>query len=302
MMHKKKLTIDEQIEHMKNLGIMFNMISEEEAKEYLLNHTYFFKIKAYAKNYDKNSKGKYINLDFGHLKELSSLDLYMRKLILSICLEIEHYLKVNINKHLSQNELEDGYSIIDSFQQSEFYVSNGGYKAKFKSHYNSDLIEKYENDYAIWNFMEVISFGELIALYDFYYQKYSSEEPKLSDLLFAVKHLRNACAHNNCILNNIRKTIKINFRLQMFLINKVHVSSFIAKNRSSRIVSSDFTALLWCYSKIISSDNSKKRIFKELVNFDEKIREKIKIFRGNDEILSLLNYFSKLISFFVGNV
>ena len=68
---KKKLSIDEQIEHMKNIGIKFNLVSEEQAKAYLENDTYFFKIKAYAKNYDKNKEGKYTNLDFGYLKELS---------------------------------------------------------------------------------------------------------------------------------------------------------------------------------------------------------------------------------------
>lgn len=299
MTHKKKLTIAEQIEHMKNLGIRFHMVSEEKAKDYLINRTYFFKIKAYAKNYDKNREGHYINLDFGYLTELASLDLSLRKLVLSICLEIEHYLKVDINKHLSQNQLEDGYSIIDEFKASDFYVKSGGYKEKTKSHYNCDLIEKYENDYAIWNFVEIISFGELIALYEFYFKKYDEAKTKISDVLFAVKHLRNACAHNNCILNNIRKPIKNNYRLQSFLVNKVHFSTYIAKNKMSRIVSSDFTALLECYSKIVSSPNSKERIFQELKVFDEKIKEKIKIFKCNDEILSLLNFFDKLINFFV---
>jgi hypothetical protein len=70
-MRKRKLTIDEQIDYMKNKsGIKFNIVSEEEAKNFLTKNTYYFKIKAYAKNYEKyqegENAGKYINLEFAY--------------------------------------------------------------------------------------------------------------------------------------------------------------------------------------------------------------------------------------------
>ena len=41
-------------------------MNEEEAKDFLTYNTYFFKIKSYAKNYEKYinepNRGKYINL------------------------------------------------------------------------------------------------------------------------------------------------------------------------------------------------------------------------------------------------
>lgn len=41
-MDKKKLTIDGQIEHMKNKnGIQFNIVKEDEAKEFLKNNNYY---------------------------------------------------------------------------------------------------------------------------------------------------------------------------------------------------------------------------------------------------------------------
>lgn len=53
-MRKRKLSIDEQIDYMKNKsGIKFNIVSEQEAKEFLKNNNYYFKIKSYAKNYEK---------------------------------------------------------------------------------------------------------------------------------------------------------------------------------------------------------------------------------------------------------
>ena len=49
-MRKAKLIIDEQIDYMKNKsGIQFNIIKEEEAKNFLTYNTYYFKIKSYAK-------------------------------------------------------------------------------------------------------------------------------------------------------------------------------------------------------------------------------------------------------------
>lgn len=48
-MGKVKLSIDGQIDYMKNKsGIQFNIINEEEAKDFLTNNTYYFKIKSYC--------------------------------------------------------------------------------------------------------------------------------------------------------------------------------------------------------------------------------------------------------------
>lgn len=49
MSSKIKLSIDRQVEKMKSSGIKFNIISEEKAKEFISNNTYYFKIKAFQK-------------------------------------------------------------------------------------------------------------------------------------------------------------------------------------------------------------------------------------------------------------
>ena len=49
---RKKLTVNEQIEHMKSKGIQFNIISEKDAENYLNENTYYFKLKAYAKMFE----------------------------------------------------------------------------------------------------------------------------------------------------------------------------------------------------------------------------------------------------------
>lgn len=96
-MDKKKLSFDDQINDLKAKNVKFELYSEEEAKKYLQYNNYYFKLKSYARNYTKYSKidmkDKYINLDFAYLVELSSLDMYLRRLIVGLCLDIEHVLK-----------------------------------------------------------------------------------------------------------------------------------------------------------------------------------------------------------------
>ena len=69
-----KMTIPQQIENMKKKGISFEVCSEVEARKFLAEHNYYFKIKAYAHNYDRymtpEKNGQYINLDFAYLREL----------------------------------------------------------------------------------------------------------------------------------------------------------------------------------------------------------------------------------------
>ena len=85
-MKRKKLTIAEQIQDMHTKGISFNYNNEKEVSDFLSHNNYYFKLKSYGKNYDKyhatEKKGKYINLDFAYLQELSTLDMYLRKVII----------------------------------------------------------------------------------------------------------------------------------------------------------------------------------------------------------------------------
>ena len=55
--NKPKLTIDEQIQNMKDKNIQFSIVNEKEAEKFLSYNNYYFKIKAYLKVFDKYSSG-----------------------------------------------------------------------------------------------------------------------------------------------------------------------------------------------------------------------------------------------------
>ena len=99
---KIKLTVEEQIEDMVEKNVKFEICTVQDAKRFLKYNNYYFKIKSYARNYNFEKK-KYFNLDFAYLVELSKLDMYTRKIILELSLDVEHYLKVRLMNDLSNN-------------------------------------------------------------------------------------------------------------------------------------------------------------------------------------------------------
>ena len=116
---KKKLDVASQVEHMKSKGIKFNIEDEDFAINYLLNNTYYFKLKAYGKLYDKyntgDNQGQYLNLEFAYLRDLATIDSLLRKKILSVAIDVEHYLKVKLLQDFNKSE-ENGYDIIEAFK------------------------------------------------------------------------------------------------------------------------------------------------------------------------------------------
>ena len=144
---KKLLTVDQLIDHMKYRGIKFKEISEEEAKIFLNNNNYYMKLASYRANYVKcqsgEREGQYQNLDFAYLKELSTLDMYLRYMIMEMALDIEHAIKVKIIRDVADNPEEDGYNIMKKFLEKN---NNINILKKIKSHksgeYCKDLIEK----------------------------------------------------------------------------------------------------------------------------------------------------------------
>ena len=162
------MTIPEQIQDMTEKGITFNYNEEKDVIDFLKHKNYYFKLKSYGKNYDKylatEKKGKYINLDFAYLQELSTLDMHLRKTILSMALDIEHALKTQLLLNLSQNDAEDGYEIVKQYLDTDYTRLKLLYDKIGKSA-ASDLIQKRKDkndNYALWELVEVISFGEFI--------------------------------------------------------------------------------------------------------------------------------------------
>lgn len=273
-MDKPKLTPKELIDKMKNeKGITFIYINEDEAETFLKEKNNYYRLAAYRKNYDKKlngeDKGKYIDLDFSYLIDLSIIDMHLRNLIFQMCADIEHDLKVKLLNDITSDTNEDGYLIVKNFIEDNSYLKEEIFKKRFST-YVGDLVNKFftfdthknANDKIIiddmdircpvWAFVEIISFGTFIKFHDYYY---GSCVPDYRHHLNPVKSLRNACAHNNCLINNLRSGNTGAPRIVTQYISKI---PGISRNARQKYLSVrpifEFCSLLIVYDKVVSKD------------------------------------------------
>lgn len=256
---KQKLTIDKQLRHLKDKGINFCICEESKARDFLQNNNYFFRIKSYAKNYGKNSYGKYINLDFAYLIEFSTLDLHFRRLILSYSLDIEHNLKLILLKHFNTNDKENGYKIVKDFLNEYPIINNQITDKKLKVSFIQNLLNKYKKDIPLWVLIEILSFGDFLLFYKFYFETYPSEKfyNTYNQMAFCVRILRNASAHNNCMLNTLRISYNNKFKPNKQVQSYVKKLNLLSENTHKNIFKSpilhDFLAMLILFNKICKS-------------------------------------------------
>lgn len=268
---RPKLPVAGQIEYMRDVkGIKFNIINEAQADKFLHESSYYFKIKAFEKNYSKyahgEQAGKYDGLEFAYLQELSTLDMHLRETVLLMTLDIEHYLKVHLLKDISDNELEDGYSVVEEFLNNQPTVSQS-IQEKANSSYCEKLIRKYGDHFSIWTIVEVLSFGDLINLCDWYYMKYPDPLIKIGNYRI-VKFLRNAAAHNNCLINNLADNSGAGFsqnrEANSFVSSIDGISTGTRTKKMGNRFVHDFVVMLLCFKNIVSSEGVKRHQIEKL--------------------------------------
>lgn len=286
-------TSDELIDHMKIKGIRFDIVTEEDAKLFLQNNNYYMKLASYRANYDKRkSDGEYINLDFAYLRELSTIDMHLRYLIIQMCLDVEHALKTRLLKDIEDNPEEDGYDITRRFI-TKYERSCQNIQKHKSSEYCRELIEKYYPYFPAWVFVELISFGDMVKLYEYYIKRYPGRF-KDSELLYSVRDLRNAAAHSNCLINKLQKgENKPSVKIVKFVSNIDGIGTSMRKSKLSNKFLYDFITLLYVYNEFIISDIVKKARFEQLQKFVDGRVMKNKHFFGKNECIKTAYLFVK---------
>lgn len=193
--------------------------------------------------------------------------MYIRKIILELSLDVEHYLKVRLMADLSNNPAEDGYNIVNLFLQFHQNAKADILGKADKYSFCSDLAEKHldknneTKELAVWNIVELLSFGNFMELYELYYQTYKSFN--YTPYLKSIKFIRNAAAHNNCILSSLRKPHSIKkFSKTKDLTNVLGKAPELRDlNRDGMMknpIIHDFVALLFVYNDIMKVSATKK--------------------------------------------
>lgn len=321
-LHKPKKTAHELVAMLRDeKGVHFNLMTEIDAENYLSIKNNYLRTASYRKNYDKHQtgelEGKYINLDFAYLTELSTLDMSLRSHILPMCIDIEHAMKVKVVSAIEVNPHEDGYTIVDEFLDEYPHIRNS-IEEKADSIFTGELIDKYFNlcfvfnnkdpkkvtyrtyiescDCPVWVLVEIIGFNSLIKFIQFYNRKYPNSIAIDCNILNPIRSLRNACAHNNCLLNNMRPC---STQPSPAISNFVASIPTVAKEERRKKLKCrplfEFTCLMYLYNAVVT-DSVRERRMNELKKFiDDRLFKHSDYFTNNQTISTSLEYIKKLV-------
>ncbi|WP_143272173.1 Abi family protein [Anaerovibrio sp. JC8] len=300
-MANNKLNLEGQIQQMKSKNIGFNIVKEPEALEYLARHTYYFRLKHYAENYEKTKKPgvgtRYVDLEFAYLKELSLLDLYYRRVMFNLVQDVEHYAKIQLLNALARNKKENGYSIVSEYMEKRKYMDKE--LSRHQSKYAKGLIEKYNGNFAVWNIIEVQTFSQFIDLYQMYFEKYQQKHVE-AKYLDTVKMLRNSIAHNNCLMFNLHPSATAP---DTDLAIKIAVDMGLDENES-RVLNhvsfiKELNITLFVFWNIVTSTEEKHfqlELLHDLVN--KRFNRHMYYFENNATVLPVLKYAQKLVKYY----
>ena len=315
---KPKKGMDQLVSEMKNSrGINFNYFNENDAVDYLTNVNNYLRTAAYRKNYLKYNKGthsgKYINLDFAYLVELSIIDMHYRFLVQKMCSDIEHSICVQLISDIEKDPECNGYDIVKQFLD-ENQKELKKIVATVNSPHTGDLLKKYfavrrndnnkheiENyeECPVWVLMELLSFGSIINFYLYYYE--SRDKPPIKkSLLNLVRSLRNAAAHNNCIIYDLNKSTSLPPSGISQFVSKIDTISKERRKKglTSRVIL-EFVTLMYIYDKCVHGKVKKHRLreLNELINNRMRLNEDY--FKSNELLCSAYHFVKQVTDFVI---
>lgn len=354
MKERPLIPAEQQVAHLAERGVRFDIMSPKTAVAFLRDKNFFFKVKAFAKCFStyhspaSEGYGRYVNLDFAHLAELTRLDHHLREHILSMTLDIEHYMKVHLNRTM-MDDGADGKEVLDLLFAHERVRKERMLEERFDpsgseaavermkaiadrldgvggneratlflemlhiaedqtlgidpehlersvsylgdSNYTRDLANKYgrREDMYVWNYLELVSFGGIIALYKFYFydlrRERSKEAESVKQLLFPVKALRNAAAHNGNVLNTIGQRLqKPVGSIATAAREELGIDQELVALTKRFPVIHDFTALVLCFDRIVSDADARSEKAAGLRTLRERFLEHADYFEKQVEL------------------
>lgn len=307
---KPWLTPEQQVEHLKGEGVKFEIVQGSDAVTYLRNNNNFFRINQFKKGFPRYSggknDGKFINLDFAMLKDLAIIDYEFRQILLAVTIDIEHFAKIQLLDKLEQRG-EDGYSIVSSFLESNDRCNKDGSVSNYvkteidrgkSGCYTNDLVARYPSyDYPVWVFMELIPFGTFNQFVQFVAGKYSDKKLRNSFYrLQSVKSLRNACGHNNCILDDM-KSGRPSYQVSYDVKNALRAAGFsettLKTKMSNERLQQISTALYLHHSS--ASDGVVAAKGDQLRYIVKRMYRNIEYYEKNDVVKSSFSFFKQAI-------
>lgn len=249
--HQPAMTIDEQIENLKSLGLVIS--DEEYAKRILNDISYFRLIKAYSLGYKPKNGNYFEGVTFEQIVELYLFNANLRQITLAEIEKIEINVRCRIANYFAEAYGVLGYKDPANFAEEEYHQTfvadiEEEIRRNSKAPFVRNFRENYEGgELPIYALVEVFSFGTLSK----FYKNMKSADKKavaksfdigytyLESWLESIAYVRNICAHYGRLYNaKFSKTP---------VLYKEYTQAGIGNNR--------MFGVLLCMKQILKNDN-----------------------------------------------
>ena len=149
----------------------------------------------------------------------------------------------------------------------------------------------------LWDFMNLITFGELVDFYDFYTLKNDlKKDHRIVYLLRDIVRLRNRVCHNDLLLSNLgeKDTIKTKKEISDYLDN-IGIGKNLKENKLANRRLRQITSLLYIFNRIIFSNEIKNKANNEINNLIIRIKKHKEYYTNNELLKSIYHFFLAIV-------
>lgn len=299
----RKLSFDKLYDELKDVkGIKFTGVKKEEAVGILTDLNYYYKLTVYKRSFKRDKEtGKFIDLEFKTLCSIASVDMQLRYLFANACMDIEHALKTYIISHITNNDKVDGFGIVNRFIHSTTEKTNpltlDGImsKAKYPTHYQYNMYQVHKETPPIWVVMEMMSFGDLVRFFSFYFKLYPTEDFNLAPMesvLMGVKNIRNMSVHNNPFLFDlgIGEIKRSNEYIKSYG-KEVGVTELFYK----ALKVNDTLSVFYAHRFFVKGEGSRKYRMKDFKKLIDRTIDRFNHIESSNDIMYYFNILSKVV-------
>lgn len=258
--HQPPMTIDEQIENLKELGLIVK--DEEYARKILNDISYFRLIKAYSLNLKYKNSNYNEKVTFGNIVELYLFNVNFRQILFPQIEKIEINTRCRIGNYFANKYGVLGYMDSNNFVNVYYHKLfiediREELKRNSKAPFVKNFRENYEGgDLPIYALVEIFSFGTLSKFYKNMKNLDKKEVAKefgvgytyLESWLESISYVRNICAHYGRLYN-----AKLSKTPRMY-----------NQYRKAGIVNNRIYSILICMMQLLKEDKQWKIFVDEL--------------------------------------
>lgn len=248
--HQPPMTIDEQVENLKSLGLIIN--DEEYAKKILNDISYFRLVKAYSLGFKSKNEKYNDGVTFEQIVELYLFNANFRQITFAEIEKIEVNVRCRIANYFAETYGVLGYKEAENFADEEYHKTFiEDIKEEVGRNSKAPFVRNFRDNYEggelpIYALVEVFSFGTLSK----FYKNMKNVDKKvvaksfgigytyLESWLESISYVRNICAHYGRLYNaKLSKTP---------ILYKEYSQAGIGNNR--------IVGVLLCMKQILKSD------------------------------------------------